>query len=158
MEIVIEHNKENNFLLITNKSEKVLLMKIIETECDCEECSRMCHAPCCGTPQEMNMLIENGYGDRLMYDDLPGGADLLKPALKGFEGKKSPWEVSSLEGCTFWKDGKCELHSLKLKPYQGRYTHHSLTDQQYGELGEYINDSWNSLEAKEVIKKWNETN
>jgi hypothetical protein len=78
----------------------------------------------------MEALIEAGFGNRLMYDDFPDGEDMLKPALKGHEGKKAPWETSSARGCTFWKKGLCELHVLGLKPIQGKLAHHSNTTEQ----------------------------
>ena len=61
-------------------------LNILESSCACEKCSRMCHAPCLGTPEDMQKLLDAGFGKRLMFDDLPGGEDLIKPALKGFEG------------------------------------------------------------------------
>ena len=71
------------------------------TECDCEICSRMCTAPCCGTPEEMQNIIGAGYGDRLCLDEWPGEGTDLHPALKGFEGSEAPYHVRSEEGCTF---------------------------------------------------------
>lgn len=133
-------------------------LKILTTECDCEKCSFMCHAPCCGTPNDMKLLIEAGYGKRLMYDDLPGGEAMLKPALKGYEGRRSPWEVSSKQGCTFWKEKKCELHSLGLKPIQGKLAHHSLNKSENDEIGDYINESWEDEKGNEVIEKWRKIN
>lgn len=122
-------------------------------ECDCDRCSSMCHAPCCGTPEDIKRLIENGYASRLMLDDLPGGADMIKPALKGYEGKESPWEVASRAGCTFWKEGKCELHSLGLKPLQGKASHHDLDDEEIEKIGEYINSTWQK-DGETVISLW----
>lgn len=134
-------------------------MNILPTECECKECSLMCHAPCCGTHEEMQILIDNGYASRLMYDDLPGGPPMLKPALKGYEGKRSPWSTATEEGCTFWKDGKCELHSLRIKPIQGKLAHHSLTDKQFDSISDYIKENWENVTLEELdtlISKWNE--
>lgn len=130
------------------------MIDILKTECACEKCSFMCHSPCCGTPEDIGLLMKAGYTDRLMLDDLEGGEDMIKPALKGFEGRRSPWATSSKEGCTFWKDGKCELHDLGLKPIQGKLAHHSLTVRQNDKIGEYINNSWETEEAKQVIRDW----
>ena len=127
-------------------------------ECSCEKCSQMCHAPCCGTPEDMKKLIDNGYAKRLMYDDLPGGNNMLKPALKGYEGEKAPWSTSSRFGCTFWKDGKCELHSLGLKPSQGRFAVHNMPDEDQQKIAEYINDSWSSRKGDKVVKEWKKIN
>jgi len=131
------------------------------SECDCKKCSIMCHAPCCGTPEDMQLLIEAGYGKRLMHDDWPDSTcseEMLKPALKGHEGDKAPWDVATEAGCTFWRNGKCDLHSKGLKPCQGKLAHHSLTKDQNEEIGEYIKEAWKGEKGKEVIRKWKELN
>ena len=133
-------------------------LTIKPSECDCERCSSMCQAPCCGTPADMKALMDAGYGKRVMFDNLPGGNDMLKPALKGHEGKIAPWEVHSIKGCTFWKKGKCELHSLGLKPTQGKLAHHSLSREQSNKIGDYLDDSWNGDKGAEAIKQWKEIN
>lgn len=132
-------------------------LKVLPTECDCERCSQMCQAPCCPTPDEVIALMEAGYGHRLMLDDWPGQADIIKPALKGHEGKKAPWEVRTLAGCTFWTvDGKCALHGTGLKPLQGRLAHHDHTEEEYNSIAEIIGESWETEEADKVIEEWKE--
>jgi hypothetical protein len=140
------------------KMTEELKLNVKYSECDCKKCSSMCHAPCCGTPDDIEKLMNAGYGNRLMYDNLEGGETMLKPALKGYEGIRSPWETSNEEGCTFWKEGKCELHDLGLKPSQGKLAHHSLTTEQHAEIGEYVNNSWKNHKGDEVIEKWNQIN
>jgi len=129
------------------------------SECSCEKCSKMCHAPCCGTPDDMQKLIDAGYGERLMYDDLPGGEYMIKPALKGFEGEGAPWEVASKAGCTFWKDGKCELHESGLKPLQGKLALHGQSEKEIDQVGDFINEAWqDEKKTNKVIKKWKKLN
>lgn len=130
-------------------------LKVLATECACERCSQMCQAPCCPTPEEVIVLIERGYAGRLMLDDWPGQADIVKPALKGHEGEKAPWSVKTLDGCTFWTaDGKCALHSRGLKPLQGRLAHHDLTDEENASIAEQIEEAWTTDKAAEVIEAW----
>jgi hypothetical protein len=133
-------------------------LTVLPTECDCEKCSLMCHAPCCGTPDDMEILMNTGYGNRLIYDGLPGGEKMLKPAVKGYEGKNSPWQTFSKEGCTFWKEKKCELHSLGLKPTQGKLVIHDQTEEDQHDIAEFIEDSWRTEKAKKTIKRWKEIN
>lgn len=133
-------------------------LDILETSCSCEKCSFMCHAPCCGTPEDMKKLMDAGYAKKLMLDDLPGGEDMLKPALKGYEGMKSPWDVASKSGCTFWINGMCELHSSGLKPSQGKLAHHSLNKEQNDKIGEAMNDSWEGGKGDDIIEQWKEEN
>ncbi len=114
----------------------------------------MCHAPCCGTPDEMHKLMEAGYGERLMVDDWPDGPPMIKPAMKGYEGKISPWNTRSDEGCTFWKEGKCQLHSSGLKPLQGKLAHHSLEFNEISAIENAIVAAWETERASEVIDMW----
>lgn len=128
------------------------------TECSCEKCQSMCHAPCCGSVEDFEKLIESGYADRLMYDDIDdisNSGKMLKPALKGYEGKKTPWETSSKKGCTFWKKGKCELHNLGLKPIQGKLAIHNGNDGIYSnEYAALSKKDWESPRGISLIEKW----
>lgn len=114
----------------------------------------MCHAPCCGTVEEMDRLIDEGFAGRLMLDDWDGQEDMIKPALFGSESERAPYEIRSILGCTFWKEGKCELHDLKLKPFQGRFASHANTNEQCDAIVEVIRETWISHRAGEVIDKW----
>jgi hypothetical protein len=135
-------------------SENLEKLKIYENECDCEICSNMCRAPCCGTPEEINSLIEKGYGKKLMLDDWPEAATMLKPALKYHGCEKAPYNTSSIDGCIFWKKGKCELHKLNLKPLGGRIAHHNQSKEVYIDFSMEINDQWQKKSALELIEKW----
>jgi hypothetical protein len=116
----------------------------------------MCQAPCCGTPAEINALIEAGYGDRLMLDDWPGDEDMMKPALKGHERQKAPWATKTEEGCTFWKEGKCELHDTGLKPMHARLAHHDNTDDDWRDICAELKKTWQGEEAEICITNWRE--
>ena len=124
------------------------------TECDCEVCSKMCHAPCTGTPDDMQKIIDAGYGDRLCLDDWPGQVADLHPALKRYEGDEAPFDVRSEEGCTFWKDGKCELHEKGLKPLGGKIAHHAMDPDVWKEFARLGENSWDNKEAKNLIESW----
>ncbi len=133
---------------------------ILPCECSCSKCKSMCHAPCCGSVEDFEKIIEAGYADRLMFDDLPSvcdGGDIIKPALKGHEGKQAPWETKSELGCTFWKYGKCELHKSGLKPIQGKQATH--TDQHVAAdkaqaFSEISKADWESPRGMALIEKW----
>jgi hypothetical protein len=131
-------------------------MKLLPKECACEKCSRMCHAPCCGTPEDIDKLIDKGFANRLSFDDLPdvSGIDMIKPALKGYEGGRAPWEVSSVSGCTFWKNGLCELHESGLKPIQGKLVIHGMPDEDHKQIQDMLVKSWKTKKAEQVIEKW----
>lgn len=132
-----------------------------ETECSCKQCRAMCKRPCFGTPEDIQKIIDAGFGDRLMLDhhcglDPDNDVSLLCPALKGSESKNAPYVPSSEKGCTFWKYGKCELHNLKLKPLQGRIAIHDGIDEfEDGKsTGDHISELWNTDEGRNLVKKW----
>jgi len=129
-------------------------LKVLPSECSCYLCTFMCHYPCCGTPEDVEALMDAGYAHRLMYDDFDSGESIIKPALKGFEAKRSPPETGSQKGCTFWKNEKCELHSLGLKPSGGKLAHHDASMDDMIEVTNFIADSWKSKKAVEIIARW----
>ncbi len=132
-------------------------LNMFPVQCDCEKCSLMCRSPCCGSVEDMEKLIDAGYADRLMFDDLPSMndcGDFLKPALKGYEGKQSPFQTGSEEGCTFWKEGKCELHISGLKPIQGKIAHHDRQTWYYDDYAAISKEDWESERGLAVIERW----
>jgi hypothetical protein len=140
------------------KSENPLTV-LKPTECACEICKSMCQRPCWGTPEDIKRLIDAGYGDRLMHDywcAVPNDTPIICPALKGSEGKFAPFIPSSEEGCTFWKDGLCELHEKGLKPTEGKlaYHEHENGEREPYNLHEAVAQTWMNEEAKELVVSW----
>lgn len=93
-----------------------------EVECSCELCRKQCKVPCLGTPDDILRLLEAGYRDRLSVSYWMIGLLLGKwPA-------KIPMvqAIRTGQGCIFFKDGLCELHSPGLKPTEGRLSHHEI--------------------------------
>lgn len=93
------------------------------SECNCEKCKSQCHTPCLGTPEDILKLAENGYADRLALTMwgagiLMGVTNEVIPMIQAIK-EENGW-------CTFYHDGKCELHEKGLKPTEGRLSHHSI--------------------------------
>lgn len=132
-------------------------LEVLNCECDCEKCQNMCHLPCIGSVEGTRELIEAGYGDRLCIRD-HGDEIVLKPALKGEEGLHiiNPAHIYTEKGCTFWKDGKCELHDTGLKPLLGKISYHEMTDEIKSHIRDRFKKEWTSEEAKELIKEYKE--
>lgn len=120
----------------------------------------MCHAPCCGTVEDIEALMDAGYGKRLMFDDWPDSRvdEVIKPSLKFFEGQRAPWDVSTALGCTFWRNGKCELHDSGLKPSQGKLALHGQSHKITEEIADFVCASWKTPKGKEVIDRWKKEN
>ncbi len=91
---------------------------VVPTQCACQKCKNLCHTPCLGTPEDIEALIEAGYGDRLMLTKWGVGilAGLTNKMISMLQPRLEPdgW-------CTFRReDGLCELHDKGLKPLEGR--------------------------------------
>jgi len=131
-------------------------------ECSCDDCKAMCRRPCWGTPDNINKLIEAGYGDRLMMDYYyhSDGTNektlVVSPALKEFEGQKAPFIPRSEQGCTFWKDGLCELHNLGLKPIEGKLASckQEFTPEDSESVHTQVYQTWKNTEAQHFAKYW----
>lgn len=144
------------------------LKQFKEWQCNCRKCQSMCDRPCFGTVSDIKKLIESGYSDRLCLDwnvaqsNEAEDISFLTPALKDYEGKLSPAWPQSRKGCTFFKNGLCELHDLKLKPLQGRTAIHSFNDKklnkyldkQFDEVKEYIMQDWKAKEGQDLVDSW----
>jgi hypothetical protein len=119
----------------------------------------MCRRPCFGTPEDIQKIIEAGFGDRLMVEwwaeaeGIPY-TELLCGAIKGEEGKEAPFWPIREEGCTFWIDGLCELHDKGLKPIEGRLAHHDENGDQMWEAHKEIIRSWDTDRGKAMVEKF----
>jgi len=126
-------------LTTTEYIEKLRLVQEHEIEytieCDCVLCRKMCQTPCCPTPEEVMMYIDVGYGDRMMMSEqyeVNDKEDIIKdeyfsiiqPAFKYYRRRcislDKRMRISRDRGCTFWKKGLCEIHSMK--PAQAKVT------------------------------------
>ena len=123
-------------------------------ECDCDECSDMCSTPCWPLPHEAQALIDAGFGHKLeeqMYDlyyseirDY-GTIAVLAPCVELISTRVSP------DRCVFLlPDGWCALHSIKLKPYEGRVAHHSGSIS----VREDISRAWETKLGLRVAQAW----
>lgn len=97
--------------------------------------------------------MEKGYGNRLSLLYSIDAPEVLRPSLKGEEGKKTYYSFSS-RGCTFFNEGKCELHNLGLKPWEGHVSHHDNTQEEKDAIGKFLEKEWKSKKAKDLIKRW----
>jgi len=135
-----------------------LLTILKESECSCDECKSMCRRPCWGTPNEIRKIIDAGFGDRLMVDywcnTMFDDIEILCGALKGYEGKAAPFIPVSDSGCSFFKNGLCELHDEKLKPCEGRLSVCTSNGDDIDGLHKEVAMMWDSEEGRELVKGW----
>lgn len=131
--------------------------------CTCETCEKMCERPCWLRPAEAKALIQAGYGRRLMADYWVNadGPDtwLLSCALKEYESRTAPFWPAGKLGCTFWLNGRCELHALGLKPLEGRVHDHETgphieADESTISVHEAIMHEWKVAWARVMFTIW----
>lgn len=112
----MSHLGESTFSYIMRKSGRK------PTVCGCQKCQSQCHTPCLGTPEDIMKLIESGYGNRLASTAWAAGMvmGVIDHPVEMIQA------IQEEDGfCTFFHDGKCELHNLGLKPTEGKLSHHS---------------------------------
>ena len=90
-----------------------------ENECSCKTCQSMCKTPCIGTPEEIEKLKEASYESRLSHSLWAYG--MLVGTHQKYVHIIAPTYDKKKGACTFFNNGKCELHDLGLKPMEGRF-------------------------------------
>lgn len=91
-------------------------------QCKCSLCKEQCTTPCLGTPEDIEKIIDAGFGGKLEITYwgagiLMGVTKHVIPMIQAHAGA---------EYCTFFNNGLCQLHDLGLKPTEGRLSHHSI--------------------------------
>lgn len=133
------------------------MSKYESSECKCQECVGYClKRPCWPKPEEAEALINKGYAERLMLDywvgDASDGSDIeiVSPAIVGYEGLPAPFWPQGM--CTFLSaDNLCELHSLGLKPFEGRV---AICNKESPTLHEDSAYAWNNNKGRMVVLAW----
>jgi hypothetical protein len=112
--------------------------------------------PCWPTPEDAQRLIAANLGGRLMRDWWFDHAQdktilILTPALQGREASEAPAYPKG--PCTFVDaEGLCQLHSLGLKPTEGRLAlcHNRTPENLHADTGR----TWDSEAGRAVIQHW----
>lgn len=92
--------------------------------CKCQDCKTQCLTnPCLGTPEDIQKIIDAGYGHRLRSTLWRAGTQYLKVTNKEIE-MVQPWYDKEKKSCTFFTNGLCELHDKALKPTEGKLSLH----------------------------------
>lgn len=132
------------------------LKKYQETTCSCYTCKSMCeYKPCWPTPEEAQALIAAGYSDKLMLDwweDPKGDIEILSPAIVGQESHYAS-SIFPVGRCTFLsKAGKCKLHSLELKPIEGRLS--DCSNEHQDDLHYLVAKTWDNKAGRALVVRW----
>jgi hypothetical protein len=136
------------------KSDKLLQEKYPPSlPCSCPTCVSFCRRPGWWTVEEAARAINSGLAERMMVEVSPDRKFcVLSPAFKGNEANYA-LQIFSGQGCTFLKEGLCELYGSAVQPLECRYCHHD----RHG-LGTKchldIETDWNTEYGKRLIVKW----
>ncbi|HSL20140.1 MAG TPA: hypothetical protein VK886_01300 [Vicinamibacterales bacterium] len=121
--------------------------------CSCDVCVAYCRRPGWWTVKEAERAIEAGYARRMMLELSPDRSlGVLSPAFRGNEGTFAYSEFSS-RGCTFLKDGGCELHDTRFQPLECRFCHHDRRGEG-PRCHRALEKDWNSPAGRSLVSKW----
>lgn len=124
--------------------------------CSCEICRSYCARPGWWTVEEAEHALFCGYGNRMMLEvspDLTFG--VLSPAFKGCEQNYALQSLAK-NGCNFYFDSLCELHSTGCEPLECRFCHHSRVGQGIKCHLDIAKD-WNTPAGYALVRKWMDT-
>lgn len=121
--------------------------------CSCEICQTYCKRPGWWTVEEAENAISKGIANRMMLEIAPEMTfGILSPAFRGNEANIA-LKIFARNGCTFHKNGLCELFGKGLQPLECRFCHHDRKG-----LGKKchsdIEKDWKSIKAKKLIVEW----
>lgn len=121
--------------------------------CSCNICQSYCIRPGWWAVEEAAKAINAGLAFRMMLEISPeNDFAVLSPAFKGNESDYA-FQIFSQNGCTFLKEGLCELFGTGLQPLECRFCHHDRKG-----LGIKchidIERDWKSKQGQKLIVKW----
>jgi hypothetical protein len=121
--------------------------------CSCDICKGYCIRPGWWTVKEAENAIRAGHARRMMLEVSPErDFGVLSPAFKGNEGNYA-LQIFAKNGCTFLKEGLCELFGTGLQPMECRFCHHER-DRQGEKCHHEIEKEWKTRYGKRVIVRW----
>jgi hypothetical protein len=85
-------------------------------------------------------------------DEFPGGIRLLCPAIPGYEKLRAP--LDRRIGCAMFNNGMCELHSIGLKPVEGRVAHHSRSNDDGDATHLDVAATWNNDGGRALVAEF----
>lgn len=139
-----------------SKREKLLTLgeKYPPSEpCSCTVCLGYCRRPGWWTVEQAEKAFAAGYAHRMMLEISPEFTfGVLAPAFRGNEGKVAV-SVFSQNGCSFLKNGLCELHGTGLMPLECRFCHHDRIGA--GKMCHLeLEKDWNTTPGQALVGKW----
>jgi hypothetical protein len=121
--------------------------------CGCEICRGFCRRPGWWAVGQAEEAVRAGYSRRMMLEISPKmDFGVLSPAFKGNEAFYS-LNIYAGNGCTFFKNSLCELHSTQYLPLECGYCHHDRLN-----LGikchRDIETQWKTEKGQKLVRRW----
>lgn len=121
--------------------------------CSCEVCLAYCARPGWWTVEQAGAALEAGYGSRMMLEIAPELTfGVLSPAFKGCERSIATNQFAK-NGCTFLKNGLCELFGTGHQPLECRFCHHDrrgMGPRCHADLEK----DWKTPAGQALVDKW----
>ena len=123
------------------------------TFCKCVNCKNQClTCSCLGTPDDIEKIIDAGYGDSIMPTDWAAGIvmGVTKDVIEMYQLKFTK------TGCIMFENGLCKLHDKGLKPTEGKLSHHTHKIDTFNakkSLSWAVAKEWLRPENKETIMR-----
>ena len=136
------------------RHERLLAAKYPPSEpCACAVCLAYCMRPGWWTVREAAAAYDAGYARRMMLEPSPERTfGVLSPAFRGCEGTFALQQYAA-RGCTFLRDGRCELHGSGFQPMECRFCHHDRPGQ--GPLCHAdLEADWNTPAGRLLVVRW----
>lgn len=131
--------KETTFQKISRKTGRKPI------SCKCKICKSQCTTtPGLGTPEDIEKIVDAGYGDRIFPTDWGTGKYSLR-VTQDIIFMYQPEFIDRESRCAFFEDGLCVLHDKGLKPTECKLSSHKL-----------MKDSWTPQKALSwnIAKVW----
>jgi hypothetical protein len=136
------------------KSWKTLVEKYPPSEpCTCKICTGYCARPGWWTVGQAAQAYAAGYGDRMMLEIAPElNFGVLSPAFKGCE-RSIAMNQFATQGCTFFRNERCELFGTGHEPLECRFCHHvrqGLGPRCHADL----ESDWRTDAGQQLVETW----
>lgn len=121
--------------------------------CSCHICRGFCVRPGWWTVEEASRVLDTAWAYRMMLEISPErDMGILSPAFKGNEAFFA-LQQNAHRGCTFLKNGLCELFGTGLQPLECRFCHHDRIG-----IGVQchldLENDWRTLAGQALVLKW----
>ena len=121
--------------------------------CGCDICRGYCLRPGWWTIDQARSALKAGYHSRMMLEMAPDRSfGVLSPAFKGCEGNFALQKFSKA-GCTFFRNGLCQLYGTGFQPLECRFCHHSRPGQGQA-CHDALERNWNTTDGQRLVLLW----